>query len=473
MNILTILLGVLPATLIGWLLVRVVEGRTPVLLQIERIALGFVLGLTLTMFTAFVLNITGLIAFAAVGFAIADAVLLIPLIAILAWRRQPSLFRSAVPPPSPPLPPWVKGLAVILGIWIVAKIAAGAFILLATPAYFDDVYNNWNMRGKLFFETEALTLEIPAGNEGESAGGVSSYPPTVPMVKAMLSTIPGEWREGVVSGVHILWYIAILVLLYGSLRRRSNTAVALLGTYIFASLPLPLVHGSTAYADIFLAAHLLPAVAFLFHALSSDSVEECLTHMRLSALCTALLVFTKNEALVLHLPPLLLLVLISILWLRKQNALTGKQALTALAWYVVSIAMIAIPWIAFKFAHGLPFGNAKSISGLSIAWQEGVAYAIWINTFFEGNWNLLPPLLILLLIALRKEAFRTPLVILSAFFLIVYLGQMPLYFFTGISTEALKQTGYARGLVQLMPIAVLLTTLLLHEKAGKWTVSSG
>ena len=43
------------------------------------------------------------------------------------------------------------------------------------------------------------------------------------------------------------------------------------------------------------------------------------------------------------------------------------------------------------------------------------------------------------------------------------MGQLFAYLFTGLSQEALFQTGYARGLIHLMPVIVTVTTVLLYD----------
>jgi hypothetical protein len=84
-----------------------------------------------------------------------------------------------------------------------------------------------------------------------------------------------------------------------------------------------------------------------------------------------------------------------------------------------------------------------------------------VNTFSEGNWLLLFPLFFGLLAFRWRDAFGW-LLIPTMFFLFVYVGQALLYLFTSLSREAILQTGYARGLIQLMPLIVMLTILLLH-----------
>ncbi len=456
-----LLLALILPTASGWMLLRLIEGSAPVLRRYERVVLGFVFGLTGTMYITFLVHIAGLIRFTFIGFLSVQLILTALLGVLIVLRR--SMLTASTPDvtPSPKMSTVMKVVVGLLGTWLVLKILAGFALLTLTPTYQDDVFNNWNMRGKAFFVHQELMLEIPFGNEQISSGGVHSYPPTVSMIKTWLAHVEGEWNEPIVNSIHIFWYISAIILLYFALRRYLSRIWSLIGVYILGSLPLFLMHGSVPYADAFLAVHVFAAVSMIYHAFMADDDRQRSTCFKIGALAAGLLIFTKNESLVLHLPALLLILAIG-LW-----TLSRKDLKKAVLWYAVCILLIALPWVAFKWMHGLNFGNAKSLTGQTLAWQPLVPISVWVNTFFEGNWLLLFPLLLGLLIVRWRVAFRNKLVILTGFFLIIYLTQLFLFLFTGLSTEATRQTGYARGLIQLMPVIVMVTTMLLADLLRK------
>lgn len=456
-----LLLGVSLPTASGWFLCRIVEYRSPVLFRWERIALGFLLGITLTMFISFLANVLLGMPFSRFGFLSVQ----ITLTTVLGggWFLMPRepMSVSAIAP-SPPLPKWARGLLIICGLWILVKIIAGLVLLTATPVYFDDVFNNWNMRGKISFVTEELALDA-ATEEAISSGGVNSYPPTVPLLKTWIAKLAGRWEEGLVNTPHILWYLSAAVLLWAALRRRTDQVTALLGTLMLLSIPLFLMHGISPYADAFLSAHVFAAVAMLFAAVTARESMERNAFFRLGAASAGLLAFTKNEALLLHLPPLLLILCIALIVLFSRGTMTRRGIMRTLLFYGVSILAVAGPWILFKWLHGLPFGNAKGIPGFVAFWQPGVLYAMNYGLFFEGNWILFFPLLILGMALAWKRLFRLPHILPLSFFLIVFLGQLPIYMFTGLATEVLRQTGYARGMIHILPVGILALTLLYRD----------
>ncbi len=459
-----LLLAALLPTLAGWLLLGLLEGHARVLLPLERLALGCLLGLTLAMFLTFLLELADLVVFSRIGFLGVQALLVLLLLLLRFGQRKrigvPVQKYMLDPTPMPRIAKWIFGG---LGILAIAKLVAGYIILTNTPVYFDDVFKNWNMRAKMFFITQEFVFDPLESEDAALTGGLNSYPPTVSMVKASVATLAGRYEEGLANAPHILFGLIVLALLYCALRRRTTKCIATLGTFALGSMPLFFLHATNAYADLFLAAHVFAAVSLLYAGVAAEDANTRAAFLRVGAIAAGLLVFTKNEAVLLHLPPLILLLLGSLWILVRRNSMSRREALVTLAWYAGAIAAIAVPWIGFKIANGLAFGNAKEVSGFVLSWQPGAAYAIAYNIFLEANWILFFPLLLLLLLFKRRAAFASAIAILVLFFLIVVVGQLPLYLFTGLGTEAIRQTGYARGILHIMPVGVLALTLLLER----------
>jgi hypothetical protein len=464
MNLLFLPIGLAFPTLLGWSLVRLLEGHHPVLLRLERWTLGCALGLTLAMFLAFVVHVTTGAPLVLLTFLLPQAIVAIVLLIILQRRNLLNDHGLVVPRPAGHMHTWLKVLFGLALLWIAAKAIIAATVFLAlTPSYLDDTLTNWNLRGRVFYFDQKLTLVMPGESPQVSPMGISSYPPTVPLLKTWLATLAGTWDEGLINSIHVVWYVCALILVFCAVRRYASTAWALFGTYLIGSMPLYLMHGTNAYADAFLSVHVFAAISMVFHAMHAPSETQRMRLLRIAALCAGILPFTKNEGMVIYLPPLLLLLGIALWRLQRNGSMTTRDVRTALLWFAGFLLLIAGPWLAFKWMHGLSFGNGKPITSLGLGWQQNVLLSIAINTFFEGNWLLLFPLLIGLLTWQWRRAFG-PLAILTFFFLIIYVGQGVLYLFTSLSTEVLRQTGYARGLIHLTPTIILIVTLLLQER---------
>lgn len=453
MTYLLLPIGLAPSILCGWLLLRLAEGKTPVLFAWERWIAGFVLGGIFTTYAIFLTEVTGIGSFSFISMLVTQLVLLTILGGLYFKNRKNLLTNHESRITNSPWKLWHKIAGGILGVWFLAKLISG-FIFLIGPAYFDDTISNWNIRAKAFYHHQELLLEIEPGK----GTGIGSYPQSVPLLKTWLAHLNGGWHEGLANGIHILWYLAALSLLFFVLRRMMSTQWSLVGTYLLSSIPLYLVHGSTAYGDCFLSVVIFLALSWVFFA-ARASGEQRLSFMKIGAIAAGLLVYTKSEALLLHLPPLLLFVGGLLVF----GGYKASEKKTTLLWYGACVSSVLLPWIAFKWMNDLGFGNAKDVSGMTLEWHEGVLRAIGLNTFWEGNWNLLPILFFGLVIARWKIAFTSHLILFTGFFFIVILGQLPIYMFTALHVEALNQTGYARGIIHLVPVVVFVSMVLLRE----------
>ena len=463
MSILAFIVGIgLPASC-GWLLLRSVEGSTPTLLREERWAAGTVIGISMCMWVMFGTHVGLGIPLSRVGFVGTQLVLLCILGGLWRWRTPTGTTPSTTP--TKRTPRWEYAVWALLAIAVAKVIFASVTFLLLTPTYLDDTLDNWNLRGKVFYEDRALTLVMPGEDPETSPKGVSSYPPTVPLLKASLAAIAGEWSEPLVNSVHAVWYACAAVLVYATIRRRYARRWALLTVYGFLSMPLGTMHGTNAYADVFVSVHVFLAALWTLDALQESDPASRRSRFALASIAFAALTFTKNEGLIVYLPPLLLITALGVAWAVRQREILVQEAISLLARVSVPLVVFALPWLVFKWSHGLTFGNAKPFSTFDVYWRDGVLLAVGVNTFFEGNWLFLFPLLFTLLAWRWRAAWKTYLP-LSAFFAIVYVGQMTLFLFTNLSVEATMQTGYARGIVQLLPTIVVLTGLLVADAFG-------
>ncbi len=474
MSLLAFIIGMGVASTVGCLTLILIEGRHQILGKTERIAWGCILGPTLLTFFFFLLYTADLILFTRLSLSVSAVLLLLILIGIAWYRKLLHAPRFVKPHLELPQKKWMKIVLVLIIVWSAMKILAGSLDLLTTPTYWDDAFNNWNMRAKVFVETQELALELPGGNDiTVTKEGVNSYPPSVPLMKAWLTILRGEWSEGLANSIHAVWYIALLVSFFFLLRRNENTAVSIIGTYALTSLPLLLIQGLNPYADVYVAGHLLLAVGALWRAAEEHESYAIKTWLLLSACVMTAAVFTKNEVLLVFLPVYILL----FAWTLLRHGHAHRISLKQLIQTVITILMMAIvliaPWLWFKWANGLTFGNAKSVSELAIGitvQTQAAFYAIWYFLTREANFLFLPLAFLFVFIFSLKRSLLQPIGILALFVLIAFFGQAMIYLLTPLATEATNQTGLGRGLVQLAPLAMLFTVIQGKKLIGKGSI---
>ncbi len=298
MNLLVFCLGITIPIILGWLALIVIEHHSPVLGRAERWFFALILGPTLFALIVFASHIVGLTNLTLAGFLLPSGIVLILLFMIAkktgALASNPSEISYA---PSLTLPRYRTIGIVLLSVWTALKLMAGAYDLVNVPTYWDDSFNNWNMRGKMFFQHQKIILEIPIGNGVvQSSGGVGSYPPTVSLLKAWLSILRGSWQEPLVNSLHLVWITGLLGVFYFALRRKLSPLLSLFGVYLLTSLPLLLIQAMNPYADVFMAAHVLLPVLCLYFGAQEKNPAAYQTWIKIFGLTLGLLIFTKNEA---------------------------------------------------------------------------------------------------------------------------------------------------------------------------------
>lgn len=477
MNLIAFVTGMGAVSLLGWLVVGLAQYRSPVLTAKERFVWSVVLGPTLSMFTVFVSHVAGLTNLDLLGFAVPMGIAT-AILGVLAWKtgtwRTNAAEASVTVQGGNPPRKWIRIALLVLVLWTAVKVLAGAYDLVRTPTYWDDSFNNWNMRGKIFYVQQELVLEIPAGNGFiQTAQGVGSYPPMLSLMKTWLSVVRGEWSDGLVNSIHTVWFLGLIAAFYLLLRRFADAWISGFGVYLLVSLPMLLIQGSNPYADVFVAAHVFLGVASLLGLHSAKSSGEITSWAKLFFLTLGLLILTKNEALLLHAPLLVLAAGWVAYDLTKKGVLRLREhRTTAMAGLGVLLALV-LPWLAFKWFHGLTFGNAKSVSGNSPTLNPNVLRAIWFHFTHEPNWMFLPLALVLGFVYRGRSGWRLPVGMLRAFVILGVLAQFFLFLTVpALATEAIMQTGLSRGLLQIAPVAMLLLILLVADKQEKETVGS-
>lgn len=456
MSLIVFVVGLaIPAT-IGTCALRLCEGNSPVLQPFERYIMGLIVGSTLAMFCVFLLHLIGLTSISLLSMLSIQLLLCGGLLSLVVRKKYSVRQKPETPPAAWQ---WTRTRLVVTGIlavWVLGKIIFTTFTVTALPLYADDAFDNWNLRAKEHLHTQELLTK-----DSVVEFGIRSYPPTVPLLKTWLSQLWGRWNESLANSMHALWYACSLGLLFFFLRRVSTMTAALLGVYLLSSVPLYTIHGASAYADQYLSLHVFIVIGSMFSALQAEDKGVFFSHMRIAAFVTGLMILTKNEVLLLYLPPALLIFITVLFWLHKQGAVEKQECIHQLKWLGASLLGVGIPWLIFKYTNDLPFGNAKPIGGMAISFNSVALDAIKTMIFFEGNWNLLFFAIIALFAVQFRHILQSPLLLLAFFIVTVFIGQVLVFTMTPLATEAIMQTGYNRGIVHITPVLISLVTILI------------
>ena len=464
MMILSTLLALLVFPLEGMLALRLVMKKKSILSLLEHIAYGFLLGGALSAFLLFWAMLFGL-PLTFVGFAIGHFVLIL-LLLIFSFMRFgiKDIF---------PRSTFLSFILAWLIVWTAVKIVAGGYDLFVTPAFYNDIHANWNMRAKVFYTNESLLLNRPVSDEFFFGGRVPSYPLTVYFAKVWIAQAVGSWHEGAVDSIHLLWFFSLLAIFFVALRRELGQMWAVIGTFTIVSIPLLLIHGVNAYTDVLMAAHLFAVLYAFYRWMITEDQSERSEWLKIFAVMTAAMLFVKNEALLIFLPPIALLFFIALLpWKKRTTGRAGFFSTLSLRiaaalqnrdlWlWVGCVSLVLLPWTLFKITHGLTFGNATEVSRLTLTPNPEVIRAVEGDLLYTGSYLLFFPLFLLLLAIGLRPLRSKAVTLLTCFFLIVLVGEFCIYWLTPLSVEAIQHTGFGRGMIHILPIGVFVSTVIL------------
>ena len=456
-------------TLEGVLALRLLERTHPVLFRAERWCIGFLLGFSWSAYLLFWAIFFG-VPLTLAGFLAVHCTVL-ALLLLLCYRFFPrfSFPKSpSVPIPSfqdlrSALPRWLLILGFVLVVWTLGKILLGGYEILSIPSYWNDIYASWNMRAKIFYVSQSLLLDLPSTDEFFFGGRVPGYPLAVPFAKVWLALMTGGWSDAIINSVHFLWFIALLTSFFFALLRVARFVWSIFGTYLLVSMPLVLMQGTNAYTDIFMAAHLFLVLSFFYQWMIAEDGDHKRVWLLLLSFTAAAMLFVKNEAMLLYLPPIAILVFL--FWIKQY--LSGREHVRTLLVFFGFVGALAVPWVSFKLFYGMVFGNATSVSAFSFTPNPDVPESIMNSLFYSGSFLLLFPLFLLLLGLTWRFWTRRVLGFLIAFLFIVFTGEFFIYYLTGVAVEVIRHTAFERGIVHLVPIIVFVSVLILRELFGE------
>lgn len=380
----------------------------------------------------------------------------------LAWLyRTPVIARQIEPRGA--MQAWAAILAAALMALIAYRYTGLLQEAMLRPIMAWDAWMNWAPRAVVWFELGELVQFVNPHDWRDLSPeqvvytlgnfDAAQYPAGVPIV--MLWTM---WGLGVSdhSYLSLPWFmlsIALLMMLYGHLRAAGvGPLVALVGVYLFSSLPVVNVHTVLfGYADLWLAAAFGAMVMSLYAWHATGHRQFAVLAVVSAIYCTQL----KMPGLLLGGIGILAVVreLLGLRW-RHELLLAGACALLVLV-LLLSGAGLALPGVG-SITMNLS-GEALPRSGVLELGLHPAHVPLFRTFFLLDNWHLLgyaiPALLAGGLIALLcGERPGTYSLALAA----GAVGIVGVFFFSGYYVEAENFVTLNRGLLYLAPGFVFL-----------------
>jgi len=453
-HLLRLTLALLVAEALGlalrWVLLH---GRDPRPFSPAALGVAFPLGLGVLAAWMMVLAAAE-IPFQLLSVAVAPAGVILG--AAVVRRRAAPAAGAGVPERTPLLP--TRLVAPVLGLCVVA-VAAGAFI---EPVGEIDAIAAWSLFGRIYFHEGTVFADYITS--GACGNAVTHWRPFYPLMQAYGHLAMGQFDDHAIKLLAVAVFLAILAVLYGTLRRRLSRGDSLAVLILTAGAPLLLLHfpgGSVAsfLADVPLGLFMVAAAASLVAWLETRDPG----HLAVAALLCASAVWLKREGLVFALTAALAVALVA--W--RGGAGRRHRRLLREALPFVGVVLAAIVLFAL-YSRQLPGGIQGTPLRLDrLTTGEGPARFLALTGYFLADmvnpmkWGVLWPLLALLAGLRRRHlgdlALGVPLILIAGHVAAAVLAMTV----SDFTLEWHRGLDIRRVVTQLAPLGTLAVGLLL------------
>lgn len=465
----------------------------------ERFLLGTGLGLGLLTFEMFLLSLFGL-PLSVLSVTTAQLVTLIPALYIISRRGS---IRGSLPvieaPQELPTSPRAIGRALkvlitaLLLLWVLLKVSFVSYEAFTRPIFSWDTWANWSAGAKLFFYGGGVPTD--PGDEyflGSLYRPFLGHPLHGSLLQTWTALMIGEFHEVYVKGWTLLYYLALLGLIYIAVRGEiRSTTCSMLALLLFASSPILTFHGTDAYSDLPLAYYGFGALFSLWRYLCSVGTPMetggetggtsgmmgtgSRGYLFTTGLFAALAILTKNEGM-LFLASIIIVLLISLF---RDESMTVKGKIKSFFVFLLPLMVLTMPWVLFKVYHGIGYGHGAGDSTIKEISATGAAAIgdggaklylfkeLLLRVFLEGNFNILISLWLLLSIISFRAIKGTPVLYLQLMSFLIPAAFILVYF-TIEMTAVTDGSGLHRNFLTFYPIIFFTTTVIFMRLWRRW-----
>jgi len=218
------------------------------------------------------------------------------------------------------------------------------FNAIVIPPIFDDAITCWSYKAKVIYFNKSI--EMNPDNPLFLGGAYSLYPLAPSLFRVWIALIMGGWHEGYIQLHSLIILVSLLLLIFINLKEYTSFFMRVLSCYLIISVPLFSTHAYAGYADIILSCYI--TICFILLMKWYFTKENNI--LIIAAASMAMAIFTKNEGLVLYLPA----ALITFSYYCYKVAMKLDEKVKAVSLYILTLCIVAGPWIVFKIVYNIP-----------------------------------------------------------------------------------------------------------------------
>lgn len=436
----------------GFLLISILSRKLEISF-LEKCSVGYGLGMGIVAFLGFLLGIAG-IAFTFISLAVTLSISILFLAILFLLIKKPDQFtcsrRRFTFNFSELFTLKTFGVLLIL-FWILFKIFFVFFEGMNRPLVSSDALLNLSSGAKFFYFQKGFLLD-PSSEHffAQDYRLFTGHPLLTGFVQIWISNAIGVWSEIYVKAWSPFYFLAILAVLYSSVRQAIDCNVAFLAAFFLSAVPLLSYHGQDGYADLPLAFYALSGTVYLWRYLERNESHALI----ISGILMGMAAFTKNEGIFYCISAGFVLFAYNIL--QRRSPWTGAHL------FAIPVFLYILPWYIFKMYYGIGFGHGEETSG--VTWTQSLHFEViglyFNEIFLTANHGLIFSFLIVLGLLRYKDVVRSNI----KYIYILIFSVMFMFLFVYITTldfaSVTDRTACNRNTMTFVPIAFFAVALL-------------
>jgi hypothetical protein len=328
---------------------------------------------------------------------------------------------------------WKRALWLAIVVWLALRALVLLFDVVTMPLYPWDAWIQLATKARVWFEMGRI-VPFERSEAWFDAGGAAwldaapHYPATVPLWQVWTNLTLGRWDDSLMNVPWWLLAVALVFVVYATLRRAGCGLLgALVGAWLASSLPLANVHVALAgYADLPMAAYYALAAIALWNWTRDRTLANAILACMLAVACMT--VKTPGIVWAMTLVPAVVLTVF------PRN---GKRILAAALAIALAMLLVLARTDAVVLGYRLHLEFAPPWLGM------------FESLFLLGNWHLLWYGALAVTIVGWREALSAKLVTLSATIASGLLFLCIVFAFTNARAWVTDQTTVNRATLHL------------------------